>query len=145
MDLVIGAVLVHGARAPFVVRKQQLALMKPGTVLVDVAIDQGGCFETSKPTTHRDPTFEVEGITHYCVANMPGAVPITSTYALTNATMPYVVHVADRGAAGAASDNPGLAAGFNVVDGKVTYEPVADATGQEYTALFDVLESRAAA
>ena len=144
-DLVIGAVLVHGAKAPYVIRRDQLKLMKPGAVLVDVSIDQGGCFETSRATTHSDPTYEVDGITHYCVANMPGAVPITSTYALTNATMPYVVHVADRGAAGAASDNPGLAAGFNVVDGKVTYQPVADATGQEYTALFDVLESRAAA
>jgi alanine dehydrogenase len=144
-DLVIGAVLVHGAKAPHVVTREQLGLMKKNAVLVDVSIDQGGCFETSRPTTHSDPTYEVDGITHYCVANMPGAVPITSTYALTNATMPYVVHVADRGAAGAASDNPGLAAGFNVVDGKVTYEPVAEATGQEYTALFDVLESRAAA
>jgi alanine dehydrogenase len=145
MDLVIGAVLVHGARAPRVITRQQLGLMKHQAVLVDVSIDQGGCFETSRPTTHSNPTYEVDGITHYCVTNMPGAVPITSTYALTNATMPYVVHVADRGAAGAASDNPGLAAGFNVVDGKVTYEPVADATDQEYTPLFDVLESRAAA
>jgi len=144
-DLVIGAVLVHGAKAPHVVTREQLGLMKKNAVLVDVSIDQGGCFETSRPTTHSDPTYEVDGITHYCVANMPGAVPITSTYALTNATMPYVVHVADRGAAGAASDNPGLAAGFNVVDGKVTYQPVADATDQEYTPLFDVLESRAAA
>jgi alanine dehydrogenase len=138
-------VLVHGAKAPHVVTREQLGLMKKNAVLVDVSIDQGGCFETSRPTTHSDPTYEVDGITHYCVANMPGAVPITSTYALTNATMPYVVHVADRGAAGAASDNPGLAAGFNVVDGKVTYAPVADATDQEYTPLFDVLESRAAA
>jgi alanine dehydrogenase len=145
VDLVVGAVLVHGAKAPHVVTREQLGLMKKGAVLVDVSIDQGGCFETSRATTHTDPTYEVDGITHYCVANMPGAVPITSTYALTNATMPYVVHVADRGAAGAASDNPGLAAGFNVVDGKVTYQPVADATGQEYTPLFDVLESRAAA
>ena len=98
-DLVIGAVLVHGARAPYVVRREQLALMKPGAVLVDVAIDQGGCFETSRPTTHRDPTFEVDGITHYCVANMPGAVPITSTQALTNATLPYAIALADRGVA----------------------------------------------
>ncbi len=100
-DLVIGAVLVHGARAPYVVRREQLALMKPGAVLVDVAIDQGGCFETSHPTTHRDPTFEVDGITHYCVANMPGAVPITSTHALTNATLPYAIALADHGVAGA--------------------------------------------
>src|SRR3954454_2669586 len=144
-DLVIGAVLVHGAKAPHVVTREQLGLMRKNAVLVDVSIDQGGCFETSRPTTHSDPTYEVDGITHYCVANMPGAVPITSTYALTNATMPYVVHVADRGAAGAAADNPGLASGFNVVAGKVTYQPVADATGQEYTPLFDVLEERAAA
>ncbi len=95
-DLVIGAVLVHGARAPYVIRREQLALMKPGAVLVDVAIDQGGCFETSRPTTHRDPTFEVDGITHYCVANMPGAVPITSTHALTNATLPYALALADH-------------------------------------------------
>ena len=98
-DLVIGAVLVHGARAPYVVHREQLALMKPGSVLVDVAIDQGGCFETSRPTTHRDPTFEVDGITHYCVANMPGAVPITSTHALTNATLPYAIALADHGVA----------------------------------------------
>ncbi|HEY8640955.1 MAG TPA: alanine dehydrogenase, partial [Solirubrobacterales bacterium] len=100
-DLVIGAVLVHGARAPYVVRHEQLGAMKQGAVLVDVAIDQGGCFETSRPTTHHEPTFEVEGITHYCVANMPGAVPITSTYALTNATLPYAVALADQGVADA--------------------------------------------
>ena len=98
-DLVIGAVLVHGARAPYVVTREQLALMQPGAVLVDVAIDQGGCFETSRPTTHREPTFEVDGITHYCVANMPGAVPITSTHALTNATLPYAISLADNGVA----------------------------------------------
>ena len=142
-DLVIGAVLVHGARAPYVVRREQLALMKPGAVLVDVAIDQGGCFETSHPTTHRDPTFEVEGITHYCVANMPGAVPITSTYALTNATLPYVLHVADAGVERAARENPGLAKGVNVVGGRCTYEPVAEATGQEYTELFEALGAAA--
>src|SRR4029077_10664296 len=94
---VIGAVLVHGARASNVLRREQLKLMKPGAVLVDVAIDQGGCFETSRPTTHREPTFEVDGVTHYCVANMPGAVPITSTYALTNATLPYAIALADHG------------------------------------------------
>jgi alanine dehydrogenase len=139
VDLVIGAVLVHGAKAPHVITRKQLSLMKPGAVLVDVSIDQGGCFETSRPTTHSDPTYEVDGITHYCVANMPGAVPVTSTYALTNATMPYIVHLADRGLAQAARDNPGLARGANVVDGKVTYEPVADATGQPYTPLFEAL------
>jgi alanine dehydrogenase len=144
-DLVIGAVLVHGARAPHVVTREQLGLMQKHAVLVDVSIDQGGCFETSRPTTHSDPTYEVDGITHYCVANMPGAVPITSTYALTNATMPYVVHIADSGVAAAASENPGLAPGVNVAGGKVTYAPVAEATGHEYTPLFDVLEERAAA
>ena len=96
-DLVIGAVLVHGAKAPHVITREQLGLMKPGAVLVDVSIDQGGCFETSRPTTHSDPTYEVDGITHYCVANMPGAVPITSTYALTNATLPYVLALAEHG------------------------------------------------
>ena len=97
MDLVIGAVLVHGAKAPYVIRRDQLELMKRNAVLVDVSIDQGGCFETSRPTTHSDPTFEVDGITHYCVANMPGAVPVTSTYALTNATLPYVLARRRRG------------------------------------------------
>jgi alanine dehydrogenase len=145
MDLVIGAVLVHGAKAPYVIRREQLGLMKKNAVLVDVSIDQGGCFETSRPTTHSDPTFEVDGITHYCVANMPGAVPVTSTYALTNATLPYVLHIADAGVAGAARENPGLARGVNVVGGKVTYEPVADATGLAYTPLFDVLEASGAA
>src|SRR5215218_5412875 len=142
-DLVIGAVLVHGARAPFVVRRQQLKLMKRNAVLVDVAIDQGGCFETSHPTTHRDPVFEVDGITHYCVANMPGAVPITSTYALTNATLPYVLHVADAGVERAAKENPGLAKGVNVVGGKVTYQPVAEATGHPYVELADALGAAA--
>src|SRR3954464_3526182 len=138
-DLVIGAVLVHGARAPRVVTRAQLGLMKRHAVLVDVSIDQGGCFETSRPTTHSDPTYEVDGITHYCVANMPGAVPVTSTYALTNATMPYILHLADAGLAQAARDNPGLARGANVVDGKVTYEPVAEATGQPFTPVEECL------
>ena len=145
VDLVIGAVLVHGAKAPYVIRRDQLKLMKKGAVLVDVSIDQGGCFETSRPTTHSDPTYEVDGVTHYCVANMPGAVPITSTYALTNATLPYVLHVADAGVEGAARENPGLAKGVNVVDGKVTYQPVAEATDQPYTDLFEALGARAAA
>jgi alanine dehydrogenase len=113
--------------------------MKPQAVLVDVSIDQGGCFETSRPTTHTEPTYEVDGITHYCVANMPGAVPITSTRALTNATLPYVLHLADVGVARAARENPGLAKGVNVVDGKVTYRPVADATAQPFAELFDAL------
>ena len=145
VDLVIGAVLVHGAKAPHVVTREQLGLMKKNAVLVDVSIDQGGCFETSRATTHSDPTYEVDGITHYCVANMPGAVPITSTFALTNATMPYVVDLADKGIAEASRDNPGLAAGVNVVAGRVTYAPVAEATGNEYVSLFDALEARTAA
>jgi len=143
VDLVIGAVLVHGAKAPYVIRREQLKLMKRGAVIVDVSIDQGGCFETSRPTTHSDPTYEVDGVTHYCVANMPGAVPITSTYALTNATLPYVLHLADAGVERASRENPGLAKGVNVVDGKCTYAPVAEATGQEYTELFDALGAAA--
>ena len=144
MDLVIGAVLVHGAKAPYVIRRSQLSLMKKNAVLVDVSIDQGGCFETSRPTTHSDPTFEVDGITHYCVANMPGAVPVTSTYALTNATLRTCSHVADAGVERASRENPGLARGVNVAGGKVTYEPVAEATGHPYAELFSVLEGAAA-
>jgi alanine dehydrogenase len=138
-DLVIGAVLVHGARAPYVIRREQLALMKPGAVLVDVAIDQGGCFETSRPTTHRDPTFEVDGITHYCVANMPGAVPITSTHALTNATLPYALALADHGVSEAIRRDPGLRPGVNVAGGKVTHPAVAEGVGMEYVAVEDAL------
>ena len=130
-DLVIGAVLVHGARAPYVVKREQLSIMKPGAVLVDVAIDQGGCFETSRPTTHREPTFEVDGITHYCVANMPGAVPITSTHALTNATLPYAIALADHGVAAAIEKDPGLGLGVNVAGGRVTHPAVAEAVGME--------------
>jgi len=124
-DLVIGAVLVHGARAPRVVRREQLGLMKRGAVLVDVSIDQGGCFETSRPTTHSDPTFQEEGILHYCVANMPGAVPITATYALTNATLPYVLALAEHGLKGAVTRDPGLRLGVNVAGGSVTHAAVA--------------------
>src|SRR5205807_10064104 len=109
----IGAVLVHGGRAPKVVTREQLKLMRPHAVLVDVSIDQGGCFETSRPTTHSHPTFEVDGITHYCVANMPGAVPITSTYALTNATLPYILEIARLGLDGALNADPALRAGVN--------------------------------
>jgi alanine dehydrogenase len=141
-DLVIGAVLVHGARAPKVVRKEQLKLMKRHAVLVDVAIDQGGCFETSHPTTHRDPTFEVDGITHYCVANMPGAVPITSTFALTNATLPYVIALADHGVAEAARRDPGLRLGINVAAGRVTHPAVAEGVGVEHTPVEEVLDSK---
>jgi alanine dehydrogenase len=132
MDLVIGAVLVHGARAPHVIRGSQLGLMKNQAVLVDVAIDQGGCFETSRPTTHRDPTYEVDGIIHYCVTNMPGAVPISSTYALTNATLPYVVALADHGIAEAARRDPGLRLGINIAGGKVTHPAVAEGVGTDY-------------
>ncbi|MGE5745628.1 MAG: alanine dehydrogenase [Solirubrobacterales bacterium] len=141
-DLVIGAVLVHGARAPYVVRRDQLKLMKRHAVLVDVAIDQGGCFETSHPTTHRDPTFQVDGITHYCVANMPGAVPITSTFALTNATLPYVLALADHGVTEAARRDPGLRLGINVAGGTVTHPAVAEAVGVEHTPVEDVLGSK---
>ena len=129
VDLVIGAVLVHGATAPRVITREQLGLMKPGAVLVDVSIDQGGCFETSRPTTHSDPTYEVDGITHYCVANMPGAVPITSTYALTNATMPYVINLAKQGIRATVEEDVGFALGVNVAAGAVTSTPVADSLG----------------
>jgi alanine dehydrogenase len=138
-DLVIGAVLVHGARAPYVIRREQLSLMKPGAVLVDVAIDQGGCFETSRPTTHREPTFEVDGITHYCVANMPGAVPITSTHALTNATLPYALALADHGVEEAIRRDPGLRLGVNVAGGKVTHPAVAQGVDMEYVPVEEAL------
>ncbi len=139
-DLVIGAVLLHGAKAPRVISREQLKLMKRHAVLVDVAIDQGGCFETSRPTTHRDPVFELDGITHYCVANMPGAVPITSTYALTNATLPYVLALAEHGVRGAIARDPGLGPGVNVAGGRVTHPAVAEATGHEHVALEAALE-----
>jgi alanine dehydrogenase len=138
-DLVIGAVLVRGARAPFVVRRSQLETMKSGAVLVDVSIDQGGCFETSRPTTHSEPTFELDGIVHYCVANMPGAVPITSTHALTNATLPYVLLLAGRGLLGATQADSGLRAGVTLVGGHVTSAPVATATGELHLRLDEAL------
>ncbi len=128
-DLVIGAVLVHGGRAPHVVTREQLKLMRPHAVLVDVSIDQGGCFETSRPTTHSQPTFEVDGITHYCVTNMPGAVPITSTYALTNATLPYALALAERGPRGAMAADPGLGMGLNVDAGEIVHPAVIEALG----------------
>jgi alanine dehydrogenase len=128
-DLVIGAVLVHGGRAPHVITREQLKVMKRHAVLVDVSIDQGGCFETSRPTTHSNPTFEVEGITHYCVTNMPGAVPITSTYALTNATLPYLIELADLGIDEALERNQGLRNGLNVRAGEITHPAVAEALG----------------
>jgi len=139
MDLVIGAVLVHGARAPRIVTRRHLSLMKRHAVLVDVSIDQGGCFETSRPTTHSDPVYEVDGVTHYCVANMPGAVPITSTAALTNATIPYVLHLASTGVVRAAAENPGLKLGINVAGGHVTYPPVAEAVGVPYVPVDEAL------
>src|SRR6185312_3266477 len=138
-DLVIGAVLIPGAVAPKLVTREMISSMKEGAVVVDVAIDQGGCFETSHATTHADPVYLVEGVTHYCVANMPGAVPITSTKALTNATLPYVEAIADYGLAEAVARDPALAGGVNVLDGKVTYEAVAEAHGLEYVPLEGVL------
>jgi alanine dehydrogenase len=144
IDLVIGAVLVHGARAPHVITRAQLSLMKKSAVLVDVSIDQGGCFETSRPTTHTNPTYEVDGITHYCVANMPGAVPITSTYALTNATMPYVVQLANDGVHRAVAENAGLKLGVNVAGGQVTYAPVAKTFGIPHADVDEVLAGVAA-
>jgi alanine dehydrogenase len=132
-DLVIGAVLIHGARAPWVIRREQLSLMKKRAVLVDVSIDQGGCFETSRPTTHSNPTYEVDGITHYCVTNMPGAVPITSTFALTNATLPYALALANLGVRDAIARDPGLRGGVNVVAGLVTHPAVAEGVGMSFT------------
>jgi alanine dehydrogenase len=140
-DMVIGAVLVPGAVAPKLVTRGMLGLMRPGAVLVDVAIDQGGCFETSHATTHDDPVFEVDGIIHYCVANMPGAVPVTSTKALTNVTLPYVEAIANKGVARAIAEDPALAKGVNVVGGKVTYEAVAQAHGLSYTPLADAISA----
>jgi len=138
-DVVIGAVLIPGARAPKLVSRPMLADMKQGAVMVDVAIDQGGCFETSRPTTHSNPVYEVDGVTHYCVANMPGGVPITSTLALTNATLPYVEAIADHGLEQAVARDPALAQGVNVLDGRITYEAVAEAHGLVYTPLEDLL------
>jgi alanine dehydrogenase len=138
-DLVIGAVLIHGARAPWVIRREQLSLMKERAVLVDVSIDQGGCFETSRPTTHSDPTYEVDGITHYCVTNMPGAVPITSTFALTNATLPYALALADNGVREAIARDPGLRGGVNVVAGHVTHPAVAEGVGMPFTPVEELL------
>ena len=138
-DLVIGAVLVPGALTPKLVTREMIAGMKEGAVVVDVAIDQGGCFETSHPTTHADPVYVVDDVTHYCVANMPGGVPVTSTKALTNATLPYVEAIARDGLRAAVAADPALAKGVNVVEGKVTYEAVAEAHGLDYTPLEGVL------
>ena len=138
-DLVIGAVLVPGARAPKLVTREMLGVMKQGAVIVDVAIDQGGCIETAHATTHSDPVYEVDGVIHYCVANMPGGVPITSTKALTNATLPYVEAIADNGLVRSVAADPALARGVNVFDGKITYQAVAEAHALYYTPLDNVL------
>ena len=138
-DMVIGAVLIPGAAAPKLVSREELATMQPGAVLVDVAIDQGGCFETSKPTTHQDPSYEVDGIMHYCVANMPGAVPRSSTQALSNATMPFLLSLADQGWQAACRADPHLAAGLNVHAGQLTNRAVAQAQGRESVEPIDVL------
>lgn len=131
-DVVVGAVLLHGAKAPKLITRDMLSSMKQGSVLVDVAIDQGGCFETSKPTTHGKPVYEVDGVIHYCVANMPGAVPLTSTMALTNATLPYAIKLANKGWQQCAQESNGILEGLNIVAGKVTYAGVAEAFGMEY-------------
>ncbi|HEY3920759.1 MAG TPA: alanine dehydrogenase [Gaiellaceae bacterium] len=138
-DLVIGAVLIPGALAPKLVTREMIAGMKSGAVVADVAIDQGGCFETSKPTTHSDPVYVVDGVTHYCVANMPGGVPITATKALTNATLPYVEAIAGLGLRDAVAADPDLAKGVNVLRGRITYAAVAEAHGLDYTPLEDAL------
>jgi alanine dehydrogenase len=138
-DLVVGAVLITGAVAPKLISRDMLKLMKKGSVIVDVAIDQGGCVETAKPTTHDDPIYEVDGIIHYCVANMPGAVSYTSTKALTNATLPYALEIADKGYEKAAKENPEIAKGINIIKGKVTYKGVAEAFGLENEPLDSVL------
>ena len=138
-DLVVGGVLIPGAAAPKLVTRDQLSLMRPGSVLVDVAIDQGGCFETSKPTTHAEPTYIVDDIVHYCVANMPGAVPRTSTFALNNATLPFTLQLADKGPHQAMIDNHHLLDGLNVHRGKVTYRDVARDLGYEYVPALEAL------
>jgi alanine dehydrogenase len=138
-DLTIGAVLIPGALAPKLIKREMLATMKESSVFVDVAIDQGGCAETSRPTTHDDPVYTVDGVIHYCVANMPGAVPITATRALTNVTLPYVEQLADLGTIEAIEANSELARGVNTLGGRLTYEAVAEAHAMEYTPLDDAL------
>jgi len=139
-DLVIGAVLVHGAVAPRLIRREDLIRMHAGAVIVDVSIDQGGCVETMHPTTHEDPTFIVDGIVHYGVANMPGGVPVTSTLALTNATLPYVLQLANKGYRQALRDSPALLKGLNIIDGKITHRKVAEAFGLEYHAAESIVD-----
>jgi alanine dehydrogenase len=138
-DVVIGAVLIPGAKAPKLITRDMLKTMKKGAVLVDVAIDQGGCFETSKPTTHTEPIYTVDDVVHYCVANMPGAVPKTSTIALTNATLPYAVEIANKGWKRAMQENTEIKLGANIINGKVTYKAVADAFDLEYTSIDELL------
>jgi alanine dehydrogenase len=138
-DLVIGSVLIPGARAPKLVTEEMIAGMKENAVVVDVSIDQGGCFATAHPTTHSDPVYRVGSVTHYCVSNMPGAVPVTSTFALTNVTLPYVEAIAEHGLREAVARDPALARGVNVLDGKLTYEAVAEAHGLEFAPLEQVL------
>jgi alanine dehydrogenase len=138
-DLVVGAVLVIGAKAPRLIRREDLQRMQPGAVVVDVAVDQGGSVETIRPTTHENPVYMVDGIVHYAVANMPGGVPRTSTLALTNATLPYALQLANKGWKRALKDDPALAKGLNIVDGKVVYRAVADAFGMEYVPVEEVL------
>jgi alanine dehydrogenase len=138
-DLLIGAVLIKGAKAPKLVTREMIGTMNPGSVVVDVAVDQGGCIETTHPTTHSNPTFLVDGVVHYCVANMPGAVPRTSTYALSNATLPYMAKLANLGAEAAIQADPALAKGVNCHKGKITYPAVADACGLEYAPLEELL------
>ncbi len=140
-DVVVGAVLVVGEKAPRLVTREMLGTMKKGAVMVDVAIDQGGCFETSRPTTHNDPIYLVDGVVHYCVTNMPGAVARTSTMALTNATLPYALQIADKGWRQAMRDNREILLGGNVIDGKITYEAVAKAFDLEYTPIEQVLDA----
>ena len=135
VDLVVGSVLIPGDKAPHLITRDMLRLMQPGTVLVDVAIDQGGCFETSHPTSHSEPVYSVDGIVHYAVANIPGAVPYTSTLALTNATMPYAIALADKGWQQACREDPALALGLNIVNGEITYKAVADVWQMPYTPL----------
>ena len=138
-DLVIGAVLIPGAAAPKLVRREDLSLMKPGAVIVDVAVDQGGCVETCKPTTHAEPTFVIDGVVHYCVANMPGAVPRTSTFALTNATLPYTLQLAELGPARAVRESMPLATAANTIAGKLTCKPVAEAFDMDHTPVQDAV------
>jgi alanine dehydrogenase len=142
-DLIIGAVLIPGAKAPNLITRDMLKTMRPGTVLVDVAVDQGGCIETCKPTTHEDPTFIIDDVVHYCVANMPGAVPYTSTLALTNATLPYAIQLANKGWRKAVQENQDLRLGLNVVNGEICYKGVSEAWNLPYTPVEQILEAAA--